>query len=168
MPRLTGAALSLACLAACATPAPPSAGFRAVGVPIYSNATMDPAVLAGVWQQAATFGAACTPGRVEIGSDLRLSGRLCLDGRVVPVSGVLRAVGPGRVQLSGADPGGIGAPWWVLWIDSGARTLAIGTPSGIFGFVLNRGGPLPEDRFRAAAELFDFNGYETGRLTRLP
>ncbi len=165
MPRLGLAALAL--LAACGAPAPPPGAFRAVAVPIYSNATLDPGVLAGRWEQAASFGASCAPGGVEIGADLRVSGQLCLDGRVVPLSGNLRPVGPGRVQLSGADPGGIGAPWWVLWIDSGARTVAIGTPSGAFGFVLNRGGPLPEDRFRAAAELFDFNGYDTARLTRL-
>jgi apolipoprotein D and lipocalin family protein len=54
--------------------------------------------------------------------------------------------------------------WWVLWADVGYRTLAIGTPSGRFGFILNRGGDLPADRMRAAREVLEWNGYGIGRL----
>lgn len=53
-----------------------------------------------------------------------------------------------------------------LGVDHGYRTLAIGTPSGRFGFVLDRG-PIPADRLDAAREIFDFNGYATAALRPL-
>ncbi|HOZ34653.1 MAG TPA: lipocalin family protein, partial [Tabrizicola sp.] len=56
-----------------------------------------------------------------------------------------------------------GQDWWILWVDSGYRTLAIGTPSGRFGFILDRSA-LPPDRLAAASEVFDFNGYTTAAL----
>lgn len=162
--------LMLLALAGCAAPVP-QAAFRPAGAPIYSSAAFDPARLPGTWRQGAAFAmpgaAACGAGGVTIDAAGRIAGRLCLNGATVPVQGTLRAVGPGRVQVSGADPGGIGAPWWVVWVDEGYRTLAIGTPSGAFGFVLDRTGPVPADRLRAAEEIFDFNGYDRRRLTVL-
>ena len=88
---------------------------------------------------------------------MALSGTLCLNGRDVPVAGLAEPVGPGRLRIKGQ------ADWWVLWVDSGYRTLAIGTPSGQFGFVLDRGA-IPGDRLTAAREIFDFNGYATAAL----
>ena len=55
------------------------------------------------------------------------------------------------------------ADWWVIWADYDYRTLAIATPDGRFGFVLDRGA-IPSDRLTAAAEIFDFNGYDKARL----
>lgn len=88
---------------------------------------------------------------------LDVSGRLCLNGQVVPVAGTVAMTGPGRLAVPGM------ADWWVLWVDSGYRTLALGTPDGRFGFVLDRGRIGP-DRLTAAAEIFDFNGYSKARL----
>lgn len=65
--------------------------------------------------------------------------------------------GPGRFAIGDQL-------WWVLWADADYRTLAIGTPSGQFGLILNRDGALPPDRLRAAREIFDFNGYDIARL----
>lgn len=162
MPRLTPAAALLA-LAACAgTPGPPS-GFRDPAVPIYSAALLDPGRLPGVWREAAAFGGeGCGAGGVTIGADLSVSGRLCLGGRPAAVAGRLAPSGPGRFAFPGTGE------WWVVWVDSGYRTLAIGTPGGGWGVVLNRDGALPEDRLAAAAEIFDFNGYDRARLARLP
>lgn len=161
----------LLALVACAAPPAPMAAFRPPAAPIYSAALFDMARLPGDWRQGAAFATAqaqpCAAGGLRIAPDGRIAGRLCLNGRDVPVSGVLRAVGPGRMQVSGADPGGIGAPWWVVWVDEGYRTLAIGTPSGAFGFVLDRTGPVPPDRLRAAAEILDFNGYDRAALRPL-
>lgn len=159
MPRLTAFALLL--LTACA--APDRGGFRDTGVPMFSAALLDLAQLPGPWDETAAFGGgSCPGGGVTIGPDLSVSGRLCIGGRSTAVSGRLVPAGPGRFDLATTGQ------WWVLWVDSGYRTLAIGTPDGAWGTVLNRGGPLPEDRFRAAAELFDFNGYRTNALTRVP
>jgi apolipoprotein D and lipocalin family protein len=88
---------------------------------------------------------------------MTITARLCLNGREVAVSGPLRMVGPGRMAVPGM------ADWWVIWVDSGYRTLAVGTPDGTFGFVLDRG-QIGRDRLVAAGEVFDFNGYSSARM----
>ena len=160
MRKLTFAALLG--LAACAA-APDGGGtaLRVPSAPIYSAAAFDTTRLAGRWAQVAGFGAACAPGVVEFTptpQGLTLRGSLCLDGRQVRLSGPVAPLGQGRFAVPGM------ADWWVLWVDSGYRTLAIGTPSGAFGFVLDRGA-IPRDRLDAARELFDFNGYSAPGLT---
>ncbi len=154
--------LSLALLlAACAT-APSDAVFRTDGAPIWSAAAFAPAQIAGRWQQVAAYQAAtpgtCNTGAVEfrpVSGGLMVEGALCLNGSTRKVSGLAQPAGPGRLALPGQED------WWILWVDSGYRTLAIGTPSGSFGFVLDRGAAAP-DRLAAAREVFDFNGYSAG------
>lgn len=139
-------------------------GFRDAGAPIWSAAAFQPAQVAGTWAQVGDFREAgsCTAGAVEItpeGQGLRLSGTLCIAGRAEKVSGLAPLVGPGRLRVKGED-------WWVVWVDVGYRTLAVGTPSGRFGIILDRGA-IPGDRLNAAREIFDFNGYRTEALTAL-
>lgn len=157
-------------LAACGAPQLPEARFRAQ-VPIYSNATFDSTRLAGQWHQSAAFAApdapACRAGSARIAPDLSVTAALCLNGQTTALRGTLRPSGPGRVVLPGV-PAPLDGEWWVLWADVDYRTLAIGTPDGRFGMVLNRGGPVPPDRMAAARELFDFNGYDLSRLVLLP
>jgi apolipoprotein D and lipocalin family protein len=86
-----------------------------------------------------------------------VNGAICLDGRRHRVSGLVGNAGPGRLAVKGMED------WWIVWVDSGYRTLAIGTPSGRFGFVLDRGA-IPEDRLNAAREVLDFNGYAAEAL----
>jgi apolipoprotein D and lipocalin family protein len=164
LPRLIWLVLALA---ACARDPAPGGAFRTPGTPIYSNASFDFARLPGDWRQVATFGAACAPGGTQITPDGKLIARLCLNGTVTQVTGRIQPTGPGRFRVDGAS-GPLAQDWWMVWVDVGYRTLAIGTPSGEFGFILNRDGPLPADRLTAAAELFDFNGYDRRRLTPLP
>jgi len=152
-------------LAACAAPRTPDVVFRAAGVPIYSNAVLETARLTGTWVQVAAFAnpgsPACAPGRVDITEALTVASDLCLDGRAYRQSGLMKPAGPGRFTLPD------GQEWWVLWADTAYRTLAIGTPSGAFGFILNRDGDLPGDRLTAAREILDWNGYDTSRLRLL-
>lgn len=161
MHKLTGL-FACALLAACQTPEPISR-FRNPTAPIWSNAQFDLSRLPGRWRQSATFAMArsgCAPGGAEIqrtGSGFVIAARLCLDGKDTALAGPLTVSGPGRFQVAGQE-------WWVIWVDTDYRTLAIGTPSGAFGFVLNRGGALPPDRLRAAREIFDFNGYDLRNL----
>lgn len=167
MSRLIG--LCLLFLAACGPSGPvPQGAFRTNTAPIYSNAVLQTGRLAGRWGQVAAFalpgGAACRPGGVDISPGLQTAGRLCLSGREVAVSGQLVPTGPGRLALRGADPRGIGQAWWVLWVDDGYRTVVIGTPSGDFGFILDRSGVLPPDRRRAAEDILAWNGYDPARL----
>jgi len=156
MSRLIGLALLLAGCAA----APPVAGLRDTGQPIRSAVLFDPARIAGDWHEVATLGTpGCAPGAVRVvpdGGALRLEGRLCGQGNLAA-----RAVpaGPGRLALSGqADP------WWVLWVDDGYRTIVVGTPSGAFAHVLDRG-RLPPDRLAAVRTVLEFNGYNPAALT---
>lgn len=162
MPRLTLALVFL--LAACVAKPAASPAFRAEGAPIWSAAAFQPGQVAGTWAQVADFrtSGGCDAGAVQItpeGQSLRLAGTLCIAGRAEKVSGVAPLIGPGRLRVKGED-------WWIIWVDVGYRTLAIGTPSGRFGIILDRG-VLPADRLNAAREIFDFNGYRTEALTAL-
>lgn len=156
-PVLLAALLALAACSRAPEPLPPET-FRNVSAPIWSNAGFDPSSLTGEWRQVAGFGAACggggltfTPGRVD--------GSLCLNGQTRRISGPFAVTGPARLL-----PAGEGEPWWILWIDINQRSMAIGTPSGRFGFVLDRTGAISPDRLTAAREIFDWNGYDTARL----
>lgn len=160
MPRIILLALLLA---SCAKPAPQVTAFRNPEVPIYSNAVMDMQGITGNWAQAATFAATddCRTGAVLIAQGrggLMAQGTLCLGGVATDVTGPLVIVGPGRLRaVTGPD-------WWVVWADTALRTLAIGTPDGRFGFIIDRTGGLPDDRLQAARQVFDFNGYAVARL----
>jgi apolipoprotein D and lipocalin family protein len=130
---------------------------------MFSAALLDVTRLPDRWAVAAAFGGeACGGTGVTIGPDLSVAGALCLGDGPAGVSGRLSPSGPGRFALPQTGE------WWVIWVDSGYRTLAVGTPGGEWGFVLNRGGPLPDDRLAAAAEIFDFNGYDARSLVRVP
>ncbi|MGL4236480.1 lipocalin family protein [Tabrizicola sp.] len=161
MPRI--ALLALLTLAACAAVPSKTAVFRESGAEIWSAAAFQPMEIAGKWRQAAAFQSSdgsCSSGQVEFqpaNGGLQVAGTLCLDGVAQNVSGLATAAGPGRLRVNGQED------WWILWVDSGYRTLAIGTPSGGFGFVLDRGA-IPADRLAAVREIFDFNGYATGAL----
>jgi apolipoprotein D and lipocalin family protein len=165
----------LALLGGCAPDRAPAPGtFRDTGKQLYSNAVFEPAQLSGQWQQVAAFAAPdagdCRAGGAEFAPSaaaVGLTTRLCLNGQAQTFSGTMAPLGPGRFALRGADPAGIGQPWWVIWVDTNYRTLVIGTPSGDFGFILNRGGPLPADRMAAARDILDWNGYDLSRLRML-
>lgn len=157
-------------LAACAPKLSADDGiFRNPSAPIYSNAVFDFAQLGGRWDQVAGFAgsdaSACQPGGASFlpkGGTLSIKYSLCLSGKTVKGDGTVAPTGPGRFAISGS--GGIGQDWWVLWVDEGYRTLAIGNPDGAFGFILNRGKALPADRLAAAREVLDFNGYDLEKL----
>jgi apolipoprotein D and lipocalin family protein len=150
-------------LSACGAAPTTVTGFRAVDAPIYSAAALAPARITGDWRQVASFASkagGCAAGGLTFtpaAGGLSVSGTLCLDGKPQRIAAIAQPSGPGRFSLAGQED------WWVLWVDSGYRTLAIGTPSGRFGFVLDRGA-IPPDRLAAAREVFDFNGYITPAL----
>lgn len=155
--------LVLLLLAACGPRSGPAVqgGFRAAEAPIYSSAVVEVSRLAGQWQQVATFAgegqAECRAGRVEfVAQDLRWD--LCLPGGKRSGAGPLTPGTPGRFGVEGMDD------WWVLWVDADYRTLVIGTPSGDYGFVLNRGLDLPQDRAKAVRDIYQFNGYAAESL----
>jgi len=154
-------------VAACSTPVQVT-GYRNPAAKMYSSAVFDPARLEGSWRQVADF--APRPGCktqglrfASGGGGVRVEGGLCLAGLATDVTGPLVAVGPGRFAVTGVPE-----PVWVLWADTDVRTLVIGTPSGRFGAILNRGADLPGDRMTAAREVLDWNGYDLDRLLISP
>lgn len=174
MPRVTIALILALAVAGCAAPRPKVEGFRDAGAGLYSNAVLDPARIAGDWVQVAAFAAPnaapCAPGRVSLapaagGYDADVA--LCLPPGRAEFRGRAEMPVPGRITLSGADPQGLGEPWWIVWVDVDYRTMAIATPSGRFGFILNRDGRLPQDRLTAAREVFDWGGYDLTKLRLL-
>ena len=141
-------------------------GFRAPDAPIYSSAVVETARLSGHWVQVAGFAAGgqavCGPGSVDFdGGDFdggAVRWDLCLaDGRHNG-AGPLVPGKPGRFGVAGM------ADWWVLWVDGDYRTLVIGTPSGAFGFVLNRDAGMPGDRLQAVRDIVRFNGYDPANM----
>jgi apolipoprotein D and lipocalin family protein len=154
--------IPLLALAACTAAAPQVTGYRNPASPIYSNAVLQLSDYAGEWVQVGSFAmSACAPGSITMqptASGMNIAGTLCLSGVTTDVSGDYAATGPGRLQR------GDDAAWWIIWADTNLRTLAIGTPDGRFGFILNKGANLPADRLNAAREIFDFNGYILSHL----
>ena len=154
--------LALLALAACAPrPDPVVPGFRAADAPIYSSTVVDPGLMAGRWVQVATFangGSACAPGTVDFAGD-QVTWDLCLADGMQSGQSALIAGKPGRFGVSGMQD------WWVLWVDADYRTLVIGTPSGRFGFVLNRAAQMPSDRITAVRDILRFNGYAIEKMT---
>ncbi len=133
--------------------------FRDGAVPIYSNASFDPAALSGSWRQVGHFGAGCRPGGASFENGV-MTARLCINGSEKRIGGPYTTLGPGRFL-----PAGEAEPWWILWVDVGERSMAIGTPSGSFGVLLDREGAIPPDRLTAAREIFDWNGYDLARFS---
>jgi apolipoprotein D and lipocalin family protein len=147
--------------------------YRDTSVPIASKADFDPARLSGRWYEVARFpvpfqegcaGAIAEYGPPEGGA---LSVRnICLDveGRVLrTIEGSARPAGPGRlsVRLDGVP---FVAAYWVLWADEAYRTAVVATPDGRAAWILNRDANIPPDRFAAAIEVLDFNGFRTALL----
>lgn len=153
--------IACAALVSCAAPKPlaPTRSFRAAEAPIGSAALFDVDRFVGKWRVVAEFpgaegacGASVEWARIGPGF-----GRIrCAGG-----AEALALSGPGRFTGSGS------APIWILWVDSGYRTAVIGTPDGRFGRILNRGAEIPPDRYAAAREILDFNGYDLAELTRV-
>ena len=163
MPRLIAL---FVLLAACAAKEPPPAPLRDTAKPMYSTASFNAGRLIGDWVQAGevTHHPGCGPGQMRVTpteTELMIDWQLCLDGRLQSGHGNLTPRGDGRFAVPGSD-----VPWWVLWADADGRTLVLGTPSGAFGIVLDRG-QIPADRAKAAADILVWNGYDRA-LLQLP
>jgi apolipoprotein D and lipocalin family protein len=152
-----------------------ASGYRDQSVTIASSAGFDPSRYLGRWYEVARypnpFQSNCAGSVVDYtdgGGGEILVRNACLgaSGTVIDeISGTARVVGPGRlsVRLDGVP---VAAPYWVLWVDEGYRTAVVGQPNGRAGWVLNREPAIPQDRWIAAREVLDFNGYDLSRLER--
>jgi apolipoprotein D and lipocalin family protein len=53
---------------------------------------------------------------------------------------------------------------WVLWMDFDDRTAAIGTPSGRFGWIMDKNTTGGGDRITAARDIMEWFGYNMAQL----
>ncbi|WP_417606220.1 lipocalin family protein [Primorskyibacter flagellatus] len=152
-------------LAGCiaAKPDKPTVSFRDTSVAISSSTRFDPQRFAGDWTRLADFGspytdAGCRTLRFTPLPDNKMALQSCGDGAGAAMP---YAIAPfGRLEAEGTDP------IWVLWVAEDFGTAVLGTPSGAFGWIVNRGPRIQPDRYNAATDLLEFNGYDSSRLKR--
>lgn len=72
--------------------------------------------------------------------------------------------GPGRWTPVDPPAGLITQELWVMWMDFDDRTAAIGTPSGEFGWIMDKNPAGGADRITAARDIMDWFGYDVARL----
>jgi len=53
---------------------------------------------------------------------------------------------------------------WVMWMDFDSHTAAIGTPSGEFGWIMDKNPTGGGDRIAAARDIMDWFGYDVSQL----
>ncbi|SHL32159.1 apolipoprotein D and lipocalin family protein [Roseovarius litoreus] len=171
MRAFLSAMLACVMLTACAQP-PGNGVYRDTGQPLSVTTRSDASRLAGDWvvRSATPDEAGLTHvtylGRTgaDRGEAFALTRRVCDENARCELRRSTRAampLGMNRWRLAGDEtPREI----WVVWVDEGYRTAAIGTPDGSFGWILDRAATGGADRITAAREILEFNGYSAGAL----
>ena len=72
--------------------------------------------------------------------------------------------GPGRWKTQTPAGSLPDAELWVMWMDFDSRTAAIGTPSGEFGWIMDKSATGGGDRIIAARDIMEWFGYTIARL----
>ncbi len=163
-------------LAACAVEPPVLTArevFRDPGAQIASQTNVTSKRMAGDWVIRQRFA-----GLPAIGEIMRLS--VLPDGALqMTVAGpaceqagctqgdtlvLLNPTGPGRWMPVDPPAGMIDREIWVMWMDFDTRTAAIGTPSGSFGWIMDKNPTGGRDRILAARDIMDWFGYTVSRL----
>lgn len=170
--RITYLAAALA-LAGCASgPLAPDRSFRDTGQPLSvttrGNGMQD---MGGPWFVRGYFPGDGGLAMVTFLPDLRGQQAVEFRTEACLLSGdcetdteiwMARPLGQNRWQLN--REGEAPRQMWVVWVDDDFRTAAIGTPDGSYGWILDRRPEGGADRLRAAAEILNFNGYDTSRI----
>lgn len=168
MHRLIGLALLLSACTVDEAGAP--SGFRDPAVTIASSSRFDPARFVGEWTVVADYTpeSHCAPKlRFDPGpTPDTLTYHYCTERIDLPRLNL--AYDPGgtvwQVEEHGRLAPDEGPQMWVLWVAEDYGTAVLGTPSGSFGRILNRGAQIRPDRLEAAREVLAFNGYDLSRL----
>ncbi|MBA99229.1 lipocalin family protein [Sulfitobacter sp.] len=156
--------LAMVVLGGCAAPVPDAAhGFRDPKALIGATSRFDAARFKGPWVVRGSFGDdASQIALVETtgGAAFQLCALpACTGGGTLWLAS---QKGHGRYVLS--RPDGTTRELWVLWVDEGFRTAAVGNPAGDYGWILDRHPTGGSDRITAAQEILDFNGYDISQL----
>ncbi|MEF3048643.1 lipocalin family protein [Pseudotabrizicola sp. L79] len=167
---ITAASLALA-LAGC-DPHTPTQQLSAA--PMYLL-PIAPERLVGTWYEVATFPGPFQDGCTQTSATyanrgdgtLGLTNRCVRNGREVRISGVATPNGPGKfkVRLQGVPFAG---DYWVIGASRDGRTLLVGTPTRIAGWVLHRDRVFTPEQRRWAREVFRKNGYDEAAMQRTP
>jgi apolipoprotein D and lipocalin family protein len=152
-------------------------------VPIASQVDVSAEDVIGIWQMRASFEPLAKANQAHI---LSVDGELILsfmddeDPLLIAASAGEGGIDPayitlfegmlaqGRLAMEGYHPqppfpeGAI--ELWILWSDFARRTMAIGTPDGSFGFILDRNPTGGEDRIAAALDILQWMGYRTEEM----
>ncbi|MFQ6552582.1 lipocalin family protein [Aestuariibius insulae] len=140
---------------------PEGGPYRDVSAPIASRADLDWSRMGGSWTivQGAAFGPLGQPGAAlsleigEAGGEIRIASPTRTTQIPVEIAG------PGRLRALDRP-----RELWVLWGDADYRTVAIGTPDGAFGWIMDRNGASSRDRLEAARTIMDWYGYDLDAL----
>ncbi len=151
---LVGGLLGLAGCAPRSTETP--GGFRDPAAIIAGTTRFDAAKFAGDWITVACLGACATRESYAAATAgvYRRSVAGKIEDYVITAPGVLRRQG-GNDRLV------------VMWVDTGFRTAAIGDAAGRWAAILDRSASPGRDRVAAAAEILDFNGWDTKQLAKV-
>jgi len=76
----------------------------------------------------------------------------------------LEPTGPGRWTPRDPELAGFDDEIWVMWMDFDTRTATLGTPSGEFGWIMDKNTTGGRDRITAARDIMDWFGYDVQRL----
>lgn len=153
-------------LAACMSdPVPAPQGLRDVTKPIGSSTRFDPARFGGLWYRRA--------GGIKGKPALRITpegagfavAELGPDG--VVLARYTLTAGPRVGQFQTQGDGGTRA-FWLLWVDEGWRTMALGNPKGSIGAIYDRAPKGGADRIAAATEIMTWYGYDMAQLAMRP
>lgn len=158
-------ALAAAVLAGCTVDDKTEGFFRDSAAPITSIALFDQAKFAGHWDMIASYSPEiCALDLVVVNAaQVNLAEQSCLGSTRHSAAQI---TGPGR--FTPKDGPSKGVEHWILWVDHAYRTAVIGTVTGEFGMILNRGQDIPADRLAAARDILDWNGYDLARLQMRP
>jgi len=175
------AALGCAVLFGCAPPVAdvemPVPVFRDTSAQIASQTDVTADRMAGTWYVRQRFGAGGGIGvmfdlSVLPGGDLQLTlprGNCaaipCDDMQAVLV--LLKASGPGRWRPIDPPNGVFDRDLWVMWMDFDSRTAAFGTPSGEFGWIVDKNRRGGGDRIVAARDIMEWFGYAVSQLNEV-
>lgn len=163
---LVAAALALGACVAQAPKVTELQGYRDREALIGVTSRFDAAKFGGLWYLREAF----DPARPQLSfrlmqSAMRLGAPVCDAAGIcseVSEDLALRRRGKGRFVVT--MPSGEAREFWVLWVDEGFRTAALGNPDGTFGWIADRSRTGGADRIRAAREILDFNGYDVSKL----
>jgi apolipoprotein D and lipocalin family protein len=133
-----------------------------------------PERLVGKWYEVASFPAPFQDGCTHttatyapVQGGLSVVNRCRREGRIVQIRGTAAKVGPGQfsVKLDGVPFAG---GYWVIGQSRDGRTLLVGTPTRLAGWMLHRDAHVTRAERVWAAEVFRKNGYDEAALQRTP